>query len=166
MNKGQLRLVEEVGSEPFLLEDFLVGRLKAWGVFEARFGSQRRQFEVDVEGVLDGEVLTLREDFTFDDGETDTRTWVVTRTSEDSYEGQADDILGQAIGKVTGNTLNWAYDLVLKAGGRSVKVRFEDRMSKYGDDCVICQGKIKKFGILFGTVTMVFLKTGGQNRTV
>ena len=43
-----------------VLEDYFAGQTRAWGMFEDRFGSVRRQFSVDITGTWDGETLILR----------------------------------------------------------------------------------------------------------
>jgi hypothetical protein len=61
------------------LEDFFKGKTYAYGSFGAINGTSR-SFRVDLTGHVRGKVLTLREDFRYDDGERDTKTWVFTRT--------------------------------------------------------------------------------------
>jgi len=37
------------GREPrFVLEEYFAGKTKAWGIFQDRFGTLRRQFTVDI----------------------------------------------------------------------------------------------------------------------
>ena len=49
-------------SQPKLsLFDYFKGKTSAWGIFEDRFGNIRRQFQVDIEGLIDGNVLILDE---------------------------------------------------------------------------------------------------------
>ena len=52
----------------FVLEEYFHGKTRAWGLFEDRFGTVRRQFVVNINGDWDGTTLTLDEDFLFDDG--------------------------------------------------------------------------------------------------
>ena len=59
-------------SEPKLnLFDYFNGNTTAWGIFEDRFGNIRRQFQVDIEGRIQGDELILDERFHYDDGEKD-----------------------------------------------------------------------------------------------
>jgi len=53
---------------PLRLEEFFQGETIAWGIFEDRFGNLRRQFRVNITGTVDGDTLTLDEDFLYDDG--------------------------------------------------------------------------------------------------
>ena len=143
------------------LPAFFAGQTVALGIFEDRFGNLRRQFRVFLEGTVDGDVLTLDETFLYDDGEQDFRKWVIRRTGQGKdgeilYEGNAEDIRGVAKGAVSGNALNWQYDVVLSMGGRDVKVHFDDWIYQQHEDVAINRAYVSKFGIEIGSVTIVF----------
>ena len=145
------------------LPAFFVGQTVAMGIFEDRFGNLRRQFRVVLEGTVDGDVLTLDETFLYDDGEQDFRKWVIRRTGQGNdgevfYEGVAEDITGVAKGVVSGNALNWQYDVVLAIGGRDVEVHFDDWIYRQHEDVAINRAYVSKFGIEIGSVTIVFLR--------
>ena len=70
----------------FVLEQYFAGKTRAWGLFEDRFGTIRRQFVVDIVGTWDGTQLILDEDFTFADGEKSTRQWRIRKLPDGSYE--------------------------------------------------------------------------------
>ena len=143
----------------FVLESYFSGKTRAWGMFEDRFGTVRRQFVVDIEGRWDGEELTLDESFTFDDGERSTRQWRIRKIAEDRYEGRADDVVGAAIGVVAGNALNWSYVLDLKTGDDStLRVRFDDWMFLQPGGVLLNRARMSKFGIELGQVTIAFQK--------
>ena len=65
------------------LADFFAGESVAYGIFEDRFGNLRRQFRVNMVGTVEGDTLTLDEDFLYDDGERAKRVWVITRMDDD-----------------------------------------------------------------------------------
>ena len=62
----------------FLPEEYFAQRLDAYGVFVDRFGTIRRQFNVEVKGTRTSDGFILDEDFLYDDGEREARRWVVT----------------------------------------------------------------------------------------
>lgn len=145
------------------LAEFFAGDSVAYGIFEDRFGNLRRQFRVNMTGTVEGDTLTLVEDFLYDDGERADRTWVIRRTGTDdrgivSYEGTAADVTGTARGHVAGNALNWEYDVVLNMSGSEVKVHFDDWIYRQDEDVAINRAFISKFGIEIGSVTIVFLR--------
>lgn len=138
--------------------DYFEGNSRAWGIFEDRFGKLRRQFTVDITGTVRDDVLTLVEDFVYDDGETDRRIWTIRKTDEHAYEGQADDVLGTAIGSQYGNALNWSYDMDLRVGDGTWRVRFDDWMFLQPDGVLVNRARVRKWGFELGEVTLFFTK--------
>ena len=145
-------------SPKLAIEDYFNGRVEAYGLFEDRFGTLRRQFTVTIDGTWDGEVLVLDERFAYSDGETDRRVWTIRKKGPHLYEGAADDIIGTATGESYGNALNWRYTMDLKVGDGSLRVRFDDWMFLLTQDVMMNRAKVSKFGIEIGTVTLAFVK--------
>ena len=154
---SDMKIEQFAGKQPqFLLEDYFVGKTTAWGVFVDRFGNLRRQFTVDIDGQWDGQELTLVEDFVYADGETDQRIWRIRKTGDNTYEGTAGDVIGVARGEIAGNALNWSYDMNLKVGDGTWKVRFNDWMWLQPDDVVFNRATVSRFGIRIGEVSIFF----------
>ena len=146
-------------SDPrFVVEEYFAGETRAWGLFEDRFGNLRRQFAVDITGSWDGRELVLDEQFDYSDGERDRRVWTITKLNDHAYEGRADDVVGVARGQSYGNALNWQYDMNLKVGERTFRVRFDDWMFLQPSRVLINKARVSKFGIALGEVTLVFMK--------
>ena len=143
------------------LFSFFEGETIAYGIFEDRFGNLKRQFRVNISGKIIDETLTLDEDFLYDDGEKAKRIWKIKKfTKEDkiTYEGQAEDIEGTASGSISGNTLNWSYDIYLNIKGSNIKAHFNDWIYKQSENLAINRAYVSKFGINIGSVTLVFLR--------
>lgn len=147
------------GREPrLLIEDYFAGRTKAWGIFQDRFGTLRRQFEVEIEGTWDGQVLTLVEDFVYDDGETERRVWRIEKRGAHRYVGHADGVIGTAEGRAYGNALNWRYKFALKVGDDAWTVSFDDWLFLQSEGMLINRAEVSKLGLTIGEVTLVFRK--------
>ena len=152
------------GATPALsLEDFFEGETIAYGIFEDRFGTLRRKFKVNITGTVDGNVLTLDEDFLYADGEKAKRVWVITNQGRDAegrliYEGEAADVDGKASGRVVGNGLNWRYDIDLKTDDGTLSVHFDDWIYQMDEHVALNRAYVKKFGLEIGSVTLVFLR--------
>lgn len=142
----------------FRIEDYFAGKTRAWGLFQDRFGTLRRQFVVDIEGTWDGEELILVEDFVYNDGATEQRTWAIRKIDAHNYEGHADGVLGTARGRSYGNALNWHYRFALKVGDSTWNVTFDDWMFLQADGVMINRAVVSKFGIELGEVTIAFSK--------
>jgi hypothetical protein len=152
------------GSRPELsLEQYFLGHVEAWGIFEDRFGRLRRSFTVQINGSWEDGELVLDEAFCYDDGETDRRVWRIRKLSDHHYEGRADDVIGVAQGVAFGKALNWRYQLDLPIGERTVRVHFDDWMYLQPGDVLVNRAKVSKFGITLGEVSLFFRRVGAES---
>lgn len=157
--------IEDVASRsPALsLEAFFEGDVIAYGIFEDYSQSLSRQFRVNITGTIDGNLLTLEEDFLYDDGETQRRVWVIENQGTDEagithYEGKADDVVGVAKGMVAGNALNWRYTVALPVDGSLYHIHFDDWIYQQDEHVAINRARLSKFGIEVGAVTLTFIR--------
>jgi hypothetical protein len=158
---GGMKVEDFKNAEPKLtLEEYFDGRSKAWGVFEDRFGTIRRQFTVDIEGDWDPETrtLTLVEDFDYSDGETERRVWTLKKTAENTYEGTAEGVVGTASGEIAGNAFNWHYTFDLPVGDSTWRVNFDDWMFLQPDGVIVNRADVSKWGIDIGRALIMFQK--------
>jgi hypothetical protein len=147
------------GREPEMrIETYFAGPTEGAGIVRDRFGNLRRQFTVTMTGRWEGDVFVLEEDFVYDDGETDHRTWRVHREGVDGYRATAPDVIGEAVGKTSGNALNWRYTLALPIGGRTWHIDFDDWMFLQPGGVLINQAYMSKFGIRIGEIVLSFRK--------
>lgn len=61
----------------FSMKSFFQGDLKAEGIVKDFSGTVIRTFTVDLQAQWNGDTLTLDEQFLFNDGEEQDRTWVI-----------------------------------------------------------------------------------------
>ena len=87
-----------------IIEDFMSGNVKAWGILQNRSGKVTRQFSADLNGKWDGKQLILDEKFNWSDGEVQTRQWKINKIDNHNYEGTAEDVVGIAKGYSYGPT--------------------------------------------------------------
>ena len=157
--ENRAKRTERSATRPVLrLEDYFAGHTRAWGVFQDRFGTLKRQFEVEIDGDWNGRELRLTEDFVYDDNQTERRVWRIRPEGSNGYCGTAGDVVGQARGRVVGNQLHWRYRFSLPIGARRLMVDFDDRMFLQPDGKLINRARVTKFGVLLGEATIVFAK--------
>src|SRR5688572_25994299 len=77
------------------LRTFLQGDLVAYGMLQNRSGQMTRRFVATLQASWSGENGTLIEQFRFDDGEVQDRTWVITHLGNGQYTGMAGDVVGE-----------------------------------------------------------------------
>ena len=140
------------------LEDFFKGKTYAYGSFGAITGL-RRSFRVDLTGHVRGKVLTLREDFRYDDGERDTKTWIFTRTGPKTYTGTREDVVGQTTVHLSGNTARFTYRVDLNPGDKPNIVRFYDKLVLQDDGTLRNTALVTKFLLPIARVKVNFART-------
>ena len=140
------------------LPNYFLGTTDAWGIFQKRSGELVTRFHVVITGSQNQGTLVLDERFTYDNGTTQQRIWTLTQQSNGRWSGKADDVSGEAIGTVAGNTLHWNYTLRLPVDGHVYDVQFDDWMYLMDEQTMLNRASMSKFGIEIGQVTLFFKK--------
>ena len=148
-----------INKEPrLIIEEFLSGEVKAWGVLQNRSGKVIRQFKADLNGNWDGKKLILDEEFDWDDGEKQKRKWTINKIDEHNYEGTASDVVGKAKGYSYGSAFKFEYVLLVPVKGKNIKITFDDWIFKQDEKIAINRATMKKFGFKVAELTVVFEK--------
>lgn len=148
---------QSLSSRQLNLEDFFDGHLTAYGQFQDVFGEVRRRFTVDIHGTWDGRTLRLVEDFVYEDGSTEQRTWTLTQTSPDTWVGSAPGVIGTATGRENGDTFNWQYTIDLPLPDRQpLRVTFDDWMWLLSEDRLLNRAYMSRLGVPIGEVIITF----------
>ncbi len=141
-----------------IIEDYLQGNVKAWGVLQNRSGKVTRQFKADLNGKWDGNTLILDELFNWNDGEKQTRKWTIKKIDEHNYEGTASDVVGKAIGYSYGPAFKFEYVLLVPVKGKNIKITFDDWIFMQDERVAINRATMTKFGIKVAELTVMFIK--------
>ena len=150
---------EYKNTEPKIkIEEYFLGDVKAWGIFQDRSGKVKRQFTAKMNGSFDGQDFILNEDFSWNDGEEQQRRWTIKKTGDHNYEGTAADVMGVAKGISYGSAFKFEYNLLIPYKNKKIKVRFDDWIFKQDDKVAINRAIVTKFGFKVGELTVFFVK--------
>ena len=150
---------EYKNTEPKIkIEEYFLGNVKAWGIFQGRSGKVKRQFTAKMNGYFEGENFILKEDFNWSDGEKQTRRWMIKKVGEHNYEGTASDVIGIAKGTSYGSAFKFEYNWLIPFKDKKIKVRFDDWIFQQDDKVAINRAIVTKFGIKVGDSTVLFVK--------
>ena len=141
-----------------IIEDYLSGKVKAWGLLQDRSGKVTRQFSAELNGKWDGKQLILDEEFNWNDGEVQKRQWQITKLDEHNYEGTAGDVVGKAKGYSYGPAFKFEYVLLVPIKGKEVKITFDDWIFKQDNRVAINRATMTKFGFKVAELTVMFVK--------
>lgn len=136
----------------FNLERYFSGNTSATGRFTAINGVKRR-FEVALKGTWNGKTLTLVEDFHYDDGKKERKTWRFNKISPNTYRGTREDVVGETLVTVDGNMAKFTYLIDLDGGPR---VRFHDTMTLRPDGTLVNSAVVTKYGFPVALTTVEF----------
>ena len=148
-----------VGELPQLdLREYFNGTVDGWGLFTDRSGKVVKRFTVVMQCSWQGDDGVLDEDFSYSDGSRQRRIWRLKKLPQGRYTGQADDVIGQALGQQSGNTLRWGYTLALPVDGTVWHVQMDDWMYLMSAKVMLNKAVMSKFGVRLGEVTLSFSK--------
>lgn len=156
---GSVEVSKYKDEKPALdLRTYLNGTIDAWGMFQGRDGEVVRRFTVVMDAKWDGDTGVLDEAFEWNDGTKSRRIWTLKRQPDGSYRGTADDVVGEAIGEVSGNAFHWRYVMALPVDGKVYNVDFDDWMFLIDDRVMLNRAAMSKWGVHLGDVTLSFTK--------
>ena len=136
------------------IEQFLAGRTLADGVFRNSLTGKERRLHAILDGSWDDRTLTLREEFRFDDGARDRKTWRLTRNPDGTWTGLREDVIGTAKGVQDGASFRLSYEASLASQGSDTIVHFEDVLTLTDRRTVLNKAVVSKFGVAVGEVTL------------
>lgn len=147
------------GTSPALdLKEFFNGDLIAYGMLQNRSGVMTRRFTATIDASWEGDQGTLIEEFVFDDGEIQYRTWTLTDLGNNHYLGVADDVVGEAEGFIVGSVFQWQYQLDVPYGDDTIVLSLDDWLYLIDENHLINKTTLTKFGFRVGELTLVIEK--------
>lgn len=146
---------DAAGARTLTLEEFFQGHVTARGTFINSFTGDVRGLTVAIDSSFDGKTLTLVEDFAYDDGERDKKTWQLTRTGDRTYTGTREDVIGEAKAFPDGVNMRLEYVVALKTEAwGDIHVRFRDVLALEDDGTLVNRAVVSKWGLRLGRVEL------------
>lgn len=154
-----IKVSDYADRKPMMIpEDFFNGQLSAHGIIKNRAGKVVRYFNADIKAYWEGTKGTLEEDFIYDNGEKQRRVWTLTRQADGSYIGTAGDVVGEATGRIAGNSMFLEYVLEVPYGDGTITLTMDDRMYLVEPQTIVNESVMYKFGFRVGEVILVMRK--------
>lgn len=140
---------------PFAYSSFFEGPVQAWGVFMDRFGVMRSGVTVRMNGTWKGDTFVLDEEFVFDNGAPDHRTWLLQDQKDGRFTATCDQCVGVIEGQNHESGARIAYRFRITVRGISFSVVFDDEVRRIDDRRVFNRATMKKFGLTLGHFLLV-----------
>ncbi|MBG6142867.1 hypothetical protein IWQ51_000982 [Labrenzia sp. EL_142] len=144
-----------------VLEEFFRGKTVGKGVFESKIAGVYRPFTVYLKGTWNARTFTLRlrEDFVYEDGERDTKTWFFQKVANGRYIGQRADVIAPSNVRTDGNgALRFSYVAELETENGPLLLKFDDTLTQIDRRTVRNTARVMKAGFTIGTVDLTFKK--------
>ena len=141
-----------------VVEEFFNGSLRAHGIVKNRGGKVTRYFNASINAYWVDGVGTLDEVFKFDDGEEQRRVWKLVKDDAGNYVGSANDVIGTAMLKISGNSLFLDYVLRVPYDDGTLDLHIDDRMYLVSERVLINESAMTKWGFDVGQITLVIEK--------
>ncbi len=131
----------------FDLRKHLSGQILSEGLIYGPTGKMTNSFVAEMVGEWDGDTGTLSEQFTYSNGTVQTRKWYLKIGPGNMFTATADDIVGKAVGEISGATARLSYKIILPedAGGHVLSVT--DWMYLTGNGTIMNRSEMRKFGL-------------------
>lgn len=138
--------------DPITLDQAFSGKSIGAGVFRVDLTGKERRFTARLDGRVDGNRLTVVEDFFYDDGEQNRLTWVFDRAGPGKWTGRREDTVGVANVVETGNEIRLSYLADFRSRDEVTRLGFEDVIYFDPDGRVINDAIVTRAGIPVGRV--------------
>lgn len=138
--------------QPVTLDSAFAGRAVGAGVFRVDLTGAERRFTARLDGRLDGDRLTVVEDFLYDDGEENRLTWVFDRAGPGRWTGRREDTVGTADVVETGTEVRLSYRADFRSGETVTRLGFEDVIYLGPDGRVVNDAIVTRWGLPVGRV--------------
>jgi hypothetical protein len=133
--------------QPITLEDAFAGRAVGAGMFRVWLTGQERRFTARLNGRLEGERLTVVEDFVYDDGDENRLTWVFDRIGPGRWQGRREDTVGPAEVIETGTEIRLTYTADFESPDGVTRLGFSDVIYFGPDGRIINDAIVTRWGL-------------------
>lgn len=144
------------------LQQFFRGSAVATGVMHNWRGRQALHFTAELCGQWQGQRGDLYEIFHFSDGRTDKRHWRLQVLADGQVRGQADDVIGDAVGAVHGNAMLWQYQLLIPQADGEIAVTVSDELYLITPTELLNRASLTKFGLEVGQLMLSIRQLDAQ----
>ena len=138
--------------EPITLDQAFVGRFAGAGLFRVDLTGAERRFAARLDGRLQGDRLTVVEDFFYEDGEENRLTWVFDRAGPGKWTGRREDTVGDAQVIEAGTEIRLSYTAAFRSGSDITRLGFKDVIYFAPDGRLINDAIVTRWGLPVGRV--------------
>ncbi len=147
------------------IKKFFDGDLEGFAIKQDASGKIIETFTAKINGKWDENKGVVQFRYNHSDGIKDSRTWLITINTDNSFEGVGHDVAKAASGKQAGNLAQSTYSLNVGPRGSREEISFEEKMYLIDEKSAIVISDFKTTKSKKGTagrITLSIKKLGNQ----
>ncbi len=145
----------------FDVKTFFNGDIEVFAITQDNNGKIIGSYTAKMNGKWDDYKGILQQNYVYETGKKDSRTWLITADSDNSFSAVGHDVVTPIKGKQVGNAMQMLYTLSIKgAEDKKQNVDHEDVIYLVDDRSAIGIALIRKDGIASGKSIISYKKLG------
>lgn len=148
---------------PITLVSAFKGSTSGRGHFRVWLTGDERRFTAKLRGTVADDkgarVLTVVEDFLYDDGQEDRLTWVFREESPGRWTGKREDTIGEAVVVEEDGLIRLTYTADFRSSSGITRLGFEDVLYGLPDGIVVNDAVVSRAGIPVASIRFVIRRT-------
>ncbi|MGV6839670.1 MAG: DUF3833 domain-containing protein [Planktomarina sp.] len=147
----------------FDIRERLNGTIACEGVIYGPFGRVVSKFVATFYASWDGNTGTMKEEFTYDSGKTQTRQWTLQVDANGKISATAPDLVGTGHGQQSGGAVQLKYRIKLQEDAGGHVLNATDWMYLMENGVIMNRSQMRKFGIKVAELVAVMRPVDGEN---
>jgi hypothetical protein len=144
MQKKEVQQLDYLeGANKMDLKKFFDGNLEGFAIKQDASGKIASTFTVKINGKWEEGKGVIQFNYFYNDGTKDSRTWLITTNSDNSFDAVGHDVTTPAKGKQIGNAAQSIYSLMVGPKTDKEEMSFEDKMYLVDEKSVIMISNFK-----------------------
>lgn len=119
------------------VKKFFDGDIDAFAIKQDSTGKIVGSITAEINGRWKDNKGVIQQDFTYNDGKKDSRTWLITANQDGTFSAVGHDVTNSAKGKQVGNAAQSIYSLMLDSKTAQEEFTFEERMYLVNEESMI-----------------------------
>ncbi len=143
------------------MKTFFNGDIEVFAITQDNNGKIIGSYTAKMNGKWDENKGVIQQNFVYDSGKKDSRTWLITSDTDGTFTAVGHDVATPVKGKQVGNAMQMVYTLLVKGSeGKKLSVDHEDVMYLVDDRSAIGTALIRKEGSASSKSIISYKKLG------